>query len=141
MAFGIDHCIVKHISELHVNVSLELLLTKLSIHPPYNLRIMEEVVRSFTELFYDIKGKKSKLEFRDIDLFDETDMNILKNLKSNKDIIICKSDKGRQTAILDKANYVEKMNVILNEQNNFEKLSFQEFPKHALNLEDSSTSR
>ena len=56
---------------------------------------MEEVVRSFTELFYDIKGKKSKLEFRDIDLFNDTDMNILKNLKSNKDIIICKPEKGR----------------------------------------------
>ena len=136
MAFGIDHCIVKPISELHVNVSLELLLNKLSIHPPYNLASMEEGVRSFTELFYDIKGKKSKLEFRDIDLFNETDMNILKNLKSNKDIIICKPDKGRGTVILDKANYVEKMNVILNEQNNFEKLSYQEFPKHALNLED-----
>ena len=136
MAFGIDHCIVKPISELHVNVSLELLLNKLSIHPPYNLASMEEVVRSFTELFYDIKGKKSKLEFRDIDLFNETDMNILKNLKSNNDIIICKPDKGRGTVILDKANYVEKMNVILNEQNNFEKLSYQEFPKHTLNLED-----
>ena len=97
---------------------------------------MEEVVRGFTELFYDIKGKKSKLGFRDIDLFNEIDINILRNLKSNKDIIICKPDKGRGTVILDKANYVEKMNVILNEQNNFEKLSFQEFPKHTLNLED-----
>ena len=63
---------------------------------------MDEVVRSFNELIYEIKSKKRKPEFKDIDLFTQTDMNILKNLKNNKDIIICKPDKGRGVVILDK---------------------------------------
>ena len=97
---------------------------------------MEEVVSSFNELFSEIKIKKKKSEYLDCDIFNDTDINILKNLKQNKDLIICKPDKGRGIVVLDKSNYVEKMNLILNDFKSFEKQPFLQVPKHTLNLED-----
>ena len=97
---------------------------------------MEEVVSSFNDLLSELKCKKKKCEYLDCDIFNETDINILKNLKKNKELVICKPDKGRGVVILDRNTYVEKMNLILNDFQSFEKQTFLQFPKHTLNLED-----
>ena len=127
---------MKNVPNLHVNVSIELLINKLYNHAGYNLISMDEVVSSFDDLFREIRRKKIKPEYMDCNIFNETDISILKNLKKNKDLIICKPDKGRGIVLMDRNNYVDKMNVILNDYKNFEKLHFVQFPKHILNLED-----
>lgn len=44
----------------------------------------------------------------------------LRALRRNDDIVICRPDKGRATVVLDKADYVEKMNTILRDETKFE---------------------
>ena len=61
-------------------------------------------------------------------LFNEQDLKILENLKKNKNIIICKPDKGRGVVILDKEDYVTKMNTILNDHATWSIVLFPNLP-------------
>ena len=65
------------------------------------------------------------------------ELESLKNLSKNPDIVIQKSDKGNSVVILDKKVYLEKMKEMLNKNDQFLKLSIQE-EKHynfLINLE------
>ncbi|UYV77587.1 hypothetical protein LAZ67_15001635 [Cordylochernes scorpioides] len=48
---------------------------------------------------------------------------IAKNLRNRKEILITRSDKGGQTVILETAEYINKMNNILTDQNTFKLIS------------------
>ncbi|CAF1274644.1 unnamed protein product [Didymodactylos carnosus] len=50
---------------------------------------------------------------------------ILKALASDKSIIIYKPDKGRGIVILDRAEYIEKMNDIVSDTKTFRKITFE----------------
>ena len=54
------------------------------------------------------------------------ELESLKNLSKNPDIVIQKSDKGNSVFILDKKVYLEKMKEMLNKNDQFLKLSIQE---------------
>ena len=54
------------------------------------------------------------------------ELESLKNLSKNPDIIIQKSDKGNSVVILNEKVYLEKMNEMLNKNEHFLKLSIQE---------------
>ena len=54
------------------------------------------------------------------------ELESLKNVSKNPDIIIQKSDKGNSVIILDKKIYLEKMKEMLNKNDQFLKLSIQE---------------
>ena len=43
----------------------------------------------------------------------DEDLSVLNSLKSNKDIVVCKMDKGNCTVLLDKIDYIKKANEIL----------------------------
>ena len=47
---------------------------------------------------------------------------ILKSLRESKDILILTPDKGCGTVILDREEYVEKINAIINDTSKFRKL-------------------
>ena len=49
----------------------------------------------------------------------------LQNLSKNKDLIIQKSDKGNSVVIIQRQNYLEKMNDIWSEQKKFSKVSLK----------------
>ena len=59
------------------------------------------------------------------------ELESLKNVSKNPDIIIQKSDKGNSVIILDKKIYLEKMKEMLNKNDQFLKLSIQE-EKHKI---------
>ena len=65
------------------------------------------------------------------------ELESLKNLSKNPDVIIQKSDKGNSVIILDKRVYLEKMNEMLNKNEQLPKLSIQEEKHHNffINLE------
>src|SRR5215469_14177192 len=69
-------------------------------------------------------------------LINKTDIRILKNLKLNKQIIICRPDKGNGVVLLDKLDYINKMNIILENETEFNKIDSDIF-KLSLKLEDS----
>ena len=49
-------------------------------------------------------------------------MSAINDLKRNPELIICKADKGGKAVILDKSAYVDKMNLLLNDQETYEEL-------------------
>ena len=69
-------------------------------------------------------------------VFTKRDINEIKTLASNKDIIICKPDKGRGVVILDKATYVTQMHKLLSDTSKFEKITNFNFAKYTLKIED-----
>ena len=40
----------------------------------------------------------------------------LKNMKTDKDIVILPADKGRATAVMDKTDYYHKMDALINDK-------------------------
>ena len=50
----------------------------------------------------------------------------LQNLSKNKDLIIQKSDKGNSVVIVQRQDYLEKMNEILSDQKKFSKVSWKD---------------
>ena len=59
----------------------------------------------------------------------------LRELRSSKDIIVTKPDKGKAAVILDRSDYISKMNNILSDTQNF-KLVTVDLYKYILRLED-----
>jgi hypothetical protein len=55
--------------------------------------------------------------------FKKEDLNILKSLGKNKDIVICRPDKGKGVVILNKNDYISKLNSILNDNTKFSKIT------------------
>ena len=58
--------------------------------------------------FYNFKSRKI---FSPI--FSKTDVSELKQLGHNKDLIVCKPDKGKGMVLLDKSVYIDKMQEII----------------------------
>ena len=54
------------------------------------------------------------------------ELTALQNLSKNEDLIIQKSDKGNYVVIVQRQDYLEKMNVILSDQNKFGKVSLKD---------------
>ena len=51
------------------------------------------------------------------------ELNIIKKLSNNKDLIITRPDKGNGVVVMDKSDYILKMNDVLNDNSKFERLS------------------
>ena len=54
-----------------------------------------------------------------------TTKSTLQNLRKNKNIVIQKSDKGNSVVIVDKADYLDKMENLLNNTRKFEKINLK----------------
>ena len=65
----------------------------------------------------------------------------LQNLSKNKDVIIPKSDKGNSVVIVQREDYLEKMNDILSDQKKFSKVSMKDdtLLNFAINKENTLT--
>ena len=61
-------------------------------------------------------------------LFLKDDYSLLKELGKKNDIVILRPDKGKGVVILDKSDYVDKMNNILNDDTKFFKVGDLTFP-------------
>ena len=59
--------------------------------------------------------------------FKKEDFHILKQLSQRKDIIVCRPDKGRGTVLLNREEYVSKMNIILSDETKFSDIGSPEF--------------
>jgi hypothetical protein len=55
-------------------------------------------------------------------IFKKDDLDILKNLSKNPALIISRPDKGRGIVIMNKTDYINKMNHILSDQTKFKKI-------------------
>ena len=53
------------------------------------------------------------------------DFLALQNLRKNKNIVIQRSDKGNSVVVVDKADYLDKMDNLLNDTRKFEKINLK----------------
>lgn len=63
------------------------------------------------------------------------DLSILRKLGRNKDLVFCNPDKGRGVVILNRCDYINKMNIILSDREKFEAVQEDKY-KLSLRLED-----
>lgn len=68
-------------------------------------------------------------------IFKRNDFNTLKNLAKDETITICRPDKGRGVVLLDRSDYVNKVEQLLNDSSKFSKLDVDPFLL-SLRLED-----
>ena len=68
-----------------------------------------------TKHFNLFVNKKQQLQY-------DKDMDILRRLLDNKNIIICRPDKGNAVVVLNKSDYITKMETILNDKSKFHKV-------------------
>ena len=52
-------------------------------------------------------------------IFSRNDLNLLKKISTNKDIIVCKPDKGRAVVILDRQTYTNSIMSIISDHSKF----------------------
>ena len=65
----------------------------------------------------------------------KTDIRQLKELASNKELIVCKPDKGRGIVLLDRLTYINKITEIIYDATKFELLSV-EIEKYTTKIDD-----
>ena len=114
--------------------SFEKLANILKFHDYLTKRDFNDIINNlkFTahKYFYAFKPKKI---FNP--LINQADLKILKNLSKNPSIIVSRPDKGRGTVIIDKSDYVNKMNDILSDTTKFVKIN-SDLIKLNIKLED-----
>ena len=54
--------------------------------------------------------------------FKKEDFEILRNLSKNRNIIVCKPDKGKGTVLMNRTDYVNKMKTVLSDQSKFQEV-------------------
>ena len=69
-------------------------------------------------------------------IFSKNDIAILKNLSKDSNIIISKPDKGHGVVILDKIDYIRKMEELLDDRTKFRELTSEDPLIHTLNMEN-----
>ena len=80
-----------------------------------------------------VLDKLPKLFRYSFNLVTKEDIGILKKLKENDSIVISKPDKGNGTVLMNKDDYLEKMNVIIGDRSKFKKIEHYEIFKVNLN--------
>ena len=68
-------------------------------------------------------------------VFSKRDMEDLKKLGANQDIVVCEPDKGGGMVILDKIPYIDKMLLLISDRSKFEPIN-ESIQKFTLKIED-----
>ena len=136
LSFGLDFCLPIYKPSFYKYFldfeSLVARLKQLKISGNY---VFEDVVQSIKKVashhFNEFKAYKV---FSPI--ISRADISLLRSLGRNKDLVVCKPDKGRGVVLLDKKDYVSKMNDILVDSSKFTKLLYTDIHKLATKIED-----
>ena len=123
LSFGLDFNLPIHkLSFFKYFLPVEKLISCLkdcSIRDGYNLdRVVERIKSVSFNVYYKFKSNNI---FSPI--FNKSDVNLLKTLGKDQHIVICPPDKGRGVVILNKNDYVGKMETILSDNTKFEHIS------------------
>ena len=136
LAYGLDFCLpVYKLDFYKYFLPIESIVSRikfLNLHRDINF---SEFINKFHAIshkyFYNFNAFKI---FSSV--FSKKDIDDIRTLASNKEIIICKPDKGRGVIILDKATYVSQMYKLLSDNTKFEKITNYSFAKYTLKIED-----
>jgi hypothetical protein len=115
LARGWQFCIEQKITNF-VNVKTDIEMNALKLES----FCIKPIFKIVCQNIHDVANKMMKvMKRKSIRNISDDEWKALKELKSNKDIIICKSDKGNAIVILNKSEYISKMNLVLNNRQFF----------------------
>ena len=115
-------------------ISFELLVRKLQTLTQVENRNFEETRKRIQGLAHNLYNEVSRTSCS-FPFFKKDDRDLLKSLGRRKDLVICKPDKGNGVVLLNKDDYINKMNEILSDQGKFCSTSESPF-KIIFRLED-----
>ena len=118
LAFGLDFCLpVYKLDFFKYFSSYENLADRLKrLNESANFESVCSGIKDIANKYYH--GFKSYKVFSSI--FSHKDLDDLKNFSKNRDIIVCKPDKGRGIVILDRFPYINKMLELVSNKDNFQ---------------------
>ena len=123
LSFGLDFCLPNYKpSYSKFFLPLELLFHKLR-----NLPFSTDLSKLQYELSFLAQNTFRSLTKQWTPFMNKDDFNIIKNLAAKEDIIIIRPDKGKGTVVMDKTEYIRKMNAILNDDTKFLKIGEPSF--------------
>jgi hypothetical protein len=97
-------------------------LQNCKLAPGYNLELVRNRIKRIAlKTYYSFKSGKV---FSPV--FQKSDIDILKKLGQNKDVVILSPDKGRGVVLFNRVDYVSKMNSILSDLSKFARACFDE---------------
>ena len=136
LAFGLSFCLpIFKINFFNYFLSFEKLYNILKKETCFGQRenpsLKSQLHNLAYKLFYNFKPKKVFSPF-----ISKSDINILKSLSRDDSITICRPDKGRGVVILDKSNYISKMEEILSDYTKFKEIKHNNNLKLTLQQED-----
>ena len=114
-------------------LSLELLLNRLKELPCLPSISFDDVVSKTRDLIWQLP----RLISRNHSFIKREDIETLKKLGKNRDLKICKPDKGNGVVIMNSNDYFQKMNTILNDNTKFRKCKeYESLYNYNLKMED-----
>ena len=118
MSLGLDFCLPNFkpcYSKFFL--SFELLFGRLR-----NLSILSDLKNLQGDLQQFVQKSFAELRGSWLPIFKRDDYNLLKQLSSNADLVVTRPDKGKGTVVMNKHDYVAKMNTILSDRSKFEEI-------------------
>ena len=136
LSFGLDFCLpVFKPSFYRYFLAFESFVSRLQqfqLAAGYNFsNVIRDVKTIASKHFYNFKSHKV---FSPI--FSKSDFNLLKDLGKDKDIVVCKPDKGRGVVLLNKTDYITKMKDILSDFTKFTLCQFDDVFSVTQKIED-----
>ena len=131
LGLGLDFCLPSfRYPRKQILLYMEHLLFKWKSFPVYN-----GTFENVTNAVKNMMNEFPKYARNCFSFISEADINILKNISKNENIVISKPDKGNGTVILNKVDYIEKMHNILGDRTKFRK-SEEDIYLSTLNMEN-----
>ena len=136
LSFGLDFCLpIYKPSFFKYFLAFENVVDRIKNCKLANGYSFERVIDCIRSVSYrEFYGFKPYNVFSPI--FTRADISILKNLGKNKDVVICRPDKGRGVVLLNRKDYINKMKDILNDFTKFTKLRYTDIFALTTKLED-----
>ena len=117
LALGLEHNITPNLSKLNYFSSMEQLYSRIKEEQLFNIGTPEfrEIIKTTShEIFNKAKNKRKTCVLK------KEDIEILRKLGKNENIHLTRPDKGRGIVLLDRVDYVNKMEILLSNHLIFE---------------------
>ena len=124
LALGLDFCLPNYKPNYaRFFLSFELLFNNIRSLPSHsNIEQARKTIQDIAHRTYSSIKRTTWFPF-----FKLSDFKILKNLSQVKDLVICRPDKGKGVVLLNRSDYVNKMENILSDNTKFIKLESPQF--------------
>ena len=136
LSFGLDFGLPVYKPSFHKYfLDFEVLITRLKqLNVARNCKFGEVVQCIQNIARYHFQNFKSSKVFSPI--ISRSDLNLLRSLGRNRDLVVCRPDKGKGVVLLNKHDYISKMNDILVDTSKFIKLVNSDLHKLITKIED-----